>query len=222
MSENLKDGKTVFSGTGMLDMLDSAWLAIKITAVTREGETSTEAQSVEPLQKYVDILLITVSFSLDEETIQQICSDPNPETAFNVMVKRRRAEVKVSKAKDKEHNTFVKYSVVEAASRQGISPSTLMKMRWVVTFKDDGSLKARLVVQGFPDQRLGKILTSSPTASRRPRQIFLTLAASLGFQTHKGAVECAFLQGDLDEQRADDDDDNFNIESAQPVSHTYC
>ena len=24
-----------------------------------------------------------------------------------------------------------------------------MKMRWVVTFKDDGSLKARLVVQGF-------------------------------------------------------------------------
>ena len=30
-------------------------------------------------------------------------------------------------AKDKELNTFVKYSVVEAASRQGISPSALMK-----------------------------------------------------------------------------------------------
>ena len=70
------------------------------------------------------------------------------------MVKRRRAEVKVStlsaeqkrelvEAKDKELNTFVKYSVVEAASRQGISPSALMKTRWVVTFKDDGSLKAR-------------------------------------------------------------------------------
>ena len=62
------------------------------------------------------------------------------------MVRRRRAEVKVStlsaeqkreivKAKDKELSTFVKYSVVEAASRQGISPSALMKMRWVVTFK---------------------------------------------------------------------------------------
>ena len=91
-----------------------------------------------------------------------------------------------------------------------------MKMRWVVTFKDDGSLKARLVVQGFTDQRLGKIPTSSPTASRRSRQIFLTLAASLGFQTHKGDVKCAFLQGDLDEQRADDDDDEdkFKIESA--------
>ena len=89
------------------------------------------------------------------------------------------------KAKDKEPSTFVKCSVVEAASRQGISPSALMKMRWVVRFEDDGSLKARLVVQGFTDQRLDKIPTSSPTASRRSRQIFLTLAASRGFQTHR-------------------------------------
>ena len=88
----------------------------------------------------------------------------------------------------------------------------------------DGSFKARLVVQGFTDQRLGKIPTSSPTASCRSRQIFLTLAASLGFQTHKGDVKCAFLQGDLDEQHADDDDDddNFKTELAQPVSDTFC
>ena len=133
-------------------------------------------------------------------------------TDFNVMVKRRRAEVKVSTLsadqrrelvdpKDKELNTIVEYSVVEAASRQGISPSALMKMRWVVTFKDDGSPN---VVQCFADQRLGKIPTSSPTASRRSRQIFLTLAASLGLQTHKGDVTCAFLQGDLDERHAED------------------
>ena len=57
------------------------------------------------------------------------------------MVKQRRAGVKVStlpaeqrrelaKAKDKELKTFVKYSLAEAASRQGISPSGLMKVRW--------------------------------------------------------------------------------------------
>ena len=126
-------------------------------------------------------------------------------------------------AKDKELNTFVKYSVVEAASRQGISPSALMKMRWVVTFKDDGLLKARLVVQGFTDQRHGNFPPSSPTASRRSRQIFWTLAASLGFQTHKGDEKCTFLQGDLDEQHADENDgNNFKIESAQPVSDTFC
>ena len=51
----------------------------------------------------------------------------------------------------------------------------------------------------------------------------LTLAASLGCQTHKGDVKCAFLKGDLDKQHADDhDDDAFKIESAQPVSDTFC
>ena len=73
---------------------------------------------------------------------------PIRRTAFNVIVRRRCAEVKVSTLsadqrrelvdpKDKELNTIVEYSVIEAASRQGISPSALMKMRWVVTFKDD-------------------------------------------------------------------------------------
>ena len=80
----------------MPDMLDSAWLATKIPAETMKNETLTESQCVETLQKDVDNLLVTVSFSLDEETIQQICSNPDPETAFNVVVKRRRAEVKVS------------------------------------------------------------------------------------------------------------------------------
>ena len=135
--KNLKERKSIFSGTGISDMSKSAWLAIKIKTVTQRRKTTTEAQSVEPLQEDVDNLLVTVSFPLDMETIQQICSNPDPETALNVMVKRRRAKVKVStlsaeqkrelvKAKDKELNTFVKYSVVEAASRQGISPCPLM------------------------------------------------------------------------------------------------
>ena len=78
VSENLKGGTSVFSGIGMPDMSDSAWLAIKIKAETSNVETSTEAKSLEPLQKDVDNVLITVSFSLDEETIQQICSNPDP------------------------------------------------------------------------------------------------------------------------------------------------
>ena len=98
-----------------------------------------------------------------------------------------------------------------------------MTMRWVGTFKDDGSLNARLVVHGFTDRRLGKTPTSSPTASRRSLHIFLTLAAPPGFPTHQGDVKCPFLKGDFDEQHADDnDDDNFKTESAQPVSDTFC
>ena len=153
--------------------------------------------------------LVEVSFRANAEQLEEITR--KPEMVFNAMIKRRKAEVKVStlkpeqrkeleKAKDRELNTWLKYAVVTAASRQGLSPSALMKMRWVVTFKEDGQLKARLVVQGFTDKRLGTIPTSSPTASRRSRQLFLCMAGSLGFQTHKGDVKCAFLQGDLDEE----------------------
>ena len=79
------------------------------------------------------------------------------------------------------------------------------------------------MLQGFSDHRLGTIPTPSPTASRRSREIFLTHAASLGFQTRDGYVKCALLQGNLDEQHADDDDDdNFKIESAKPVSDAFC
>ena len=60
----------------------SASLAIKTKTETQRSESTTEAKSVEPLQKGVDNLLVTVSFSLDEETIQQICSTPNPKTTL--------------------------------------------------------------------------------------------------------------------------------------------
>ena len=153
---------------------------------------------------------MTVSFSLDGETILQICCNPDPETAFNVMVRRRRAEVKVStlsaeqkrelvKARDKELDTV---SCQIFCGRGGITSRDLTVCVDESALGCDvqrlyGSLKARLVVQGCTDQRLGKIPTSSPTASRRSRQIFLTLAASLGFQTHKGDVKMCISSGRL-------------------------
>ena len=51
VSEILKNGKSVFSGTGMPDMLDSAWLAMKVSVETSKNERLTESQSIEPLQR---------------------------------------------------------------------------------------------------------------------------------------------------------------------------
>ena len=68
-------------------------------------------------------------------------------------------------AKDEALNTFVKYAVVEVAARHGISPSALMKVRWVVTLKDGGQLKVRLVVQGVIVQRLAIISNRIPSVS---------------------------------------------------------
>ena len=63
VSENLKDGKGVFSGTRMPDMSDSAWLATNTKTDTRNCESTVDASSVEPSQKDVDNLLITISCS---------------------------------------------------------------------------------------------------------------------------------------------------------------
>ena len=122
----------VFSGTGLLDMLDSARHAIKTK--TQKSESVSLANSVKAFQKDVSDLLVTVSFSSGEQTIFQVCSNPDPETAFNVVVRKRCAEVRVStwsgeqkreleNTKEKELNTIVKYPVVDSASRQGVSSS---------------------------------------------------------------------------------------------------
>ena len=91
---------------------------------------------------------------------------------MSTLTPQRKKEL--AQAKDKELNTWMEHAVVEAAARKGIPPAALMKMRWAVTTKADDSLKARLVVQGFTDTRLGTNKTSSPTSSRRARQIFPT------------------------------------------------
>ena len=67
VSEHLNDGRGVFSGTWMLDMSDRAWLARKTK--TQKSESTVDANAVEPSQKDVNNLSVTVSFSLDEETM---------------------------------------------------------------------------------------------------------------------------------------------------------
>ena len=98
-------------------------------------------------------------------------------------------------AKNAEVSVWVKHTVVERAARAGINAGALMRMRWVITLKDRGALKARLVVQGFTDARLGKIASPSLTCSRRARQICHTIVACLKYEVHKGNVKQAILQG---------------------------
>eukprot|EP00959_Pyramimonas_sp_CCMP1952_P003239 67182-Pyramimonas_sp.AAC.1 len=94
----------------------------------------------------------------------------------------------------------MKYKVCEATSQAGVHPGALVKMRWVITRKEWGDLKDRLVVLGYTDPSLGQIKTASPTRSRRARQMFLGVAVSMGFQVFKGDGKAAFLQRDLGEE----------------------
>ena len=85
--------------------------------------------------------------------------------------------------------------VCEAVLRSGIGDRVPMKMRWVLTVKGDGTAKARLVVLGFQDHRLGRMPTEAPTVSVRGRNLALQLMANLGLKMRKGDVKTAFLQG---------------------------
>ena len=76
------------------------------------------------------------------------------------MTPERKKEL--AKSKDNELTTWMEHAVVDAASRNGIPTSALMKMRWVVTTKADDSLKACFVFQGFTDTVADRIKKGSP------------------------------------------------------------
>ncbi|CAK0841212.1 unnamed protein product [Prorocentrum cordatum] len=122
-------------------------------------------------------LAIMIGFALEESDMDQLSR--RPDKALAAMVKQNKVEVKLKNltaedreklpiAKGNEIKSFLKYRVCEAASRAGVHPGALMKMRWVITRKETGDLKA-----------------------------FLGVSASMGFQVSKGDVKAAFLQGQL-------------------------
>ena len=121
-----------------------------------------------------------------------------------VTVSRLSAEEleKVRQAKSAEINQWLQQAVVEAASASGIPKAQLMRMRWVITKKPTGKYKARLVVQGFTDPQLAELRRESPTASKRARQLFFTMAATMRQHIWKGDVTAAFLQGDETERES--------------------
>ena len=93
--------------------------------------------------------------------------------------------------------------------RKGVDPKRIMKLRWVLTWKDppeeeahlsaDKRAKARLVVIGYQDPDLTEIPRDSPTLATRTRLVFFAICALLGWSLHKGDIKTAFLTGDKSE-----------------------
>ena len=109
---------------------------------------------------------------------------------------KQRADI--ARAKGAEVASWLKYLAVEAALRANYDPAEVMRLRWVLSFKADGRAKARLVVVGYQDPRIGsEVKTAAPVISRRGRQLFFVASAHYGFGCCKGDVSGAFLQGDL-------------------------
>ena len=69
-----------------------------------------------------------------------------------------------------------------------------MKMRWVLRYKEPGKPKARLVIIGYHDPRVGSdVRTEAPVTSRHGRSLFFMATAHSQFSIEKGDVKNAPL-----------------------------
>ena len=98
------------------------------------------------------------------------------------------------KAKEAEVEQWVKEMAAKKVSTY-VPPERVMRMRWVLTYKDTGAPKARMVLVGFEDPDLETLVSSSPTMSRRTRQMFYLMTKLQGWSSMKADVKAAFLQG---------------------------
>ncbi|CAK0880367.1 unnamed protein product, partial [Prorocentrum cordatum] len=93
-------------------------------------------------------------------------------------------------------------------------PADVIRCRWVLTRKSDGTAKARLVLLGYQTKDIGQEPTASPTASRRARNLLLTVAAANSWTIVKGDVTSALLQAnDLEKDLFVEADEALSAES---------
>ena len=118
--------------------------------------------------------------------------DDNEEEIFHAEVKEDEDNRKLcEEAKEKELQNFDEYEVFMEVEH---SNQKVLGTRFVLTQKNDGTIKARLVTKWF--QETDDLQTDSPTASRDTLKVFCTVAANEEWTVVGSDVRSAFLQAD--------------------------
>ena len=185
-----------------------------VRAQERHGEGSGEAQAmtVDELLEENDLVLLSLEIPLPDKPreVKQFARDS---TSWMTAQIKKSPEVKISKlsveevrkfdgAKSVEVNNWIREGACRAAAGY-VPASRIMRMRWVLTYKQSGAAKARIVIIGFEDPDLLELRTASPTMTRRTRQLLLTYASCMQWPLLKGDVKSAFLQGAASEEVRD-------------------
>ena len=92
--------------------------------------------------------------------------------------------------------------------RLKIPRSHILRARWVLTWKNVGTVKgqkARLCALGFQDPRLTTLPTSSPTLTSDGESDILQWIVNKGHLLESGDLKTAFLSGDPDPARKESD-----------------
>ena len=108
---------------------------------------------------------------------------------------------RVRSRKSAEIQSWLRYEAVTAALKLQYHHRDIMKMRWILRYKESGKPKARLVVIGYYDPRVGSdVRTEAPVALRRGGSLFIMATAHNQLPIEKGDVKNAFLQGTIDDK----------------------
>ena len=113
-------------------------------------------------------------------------------------------------AKPAEIQNWLRCEAVTAALRSQYRHRGIMKMRWVLRYKESGKPKARLVIIGYHDPRVDSDVRTETFVSRRGGSLFFMAVAHNQFSIKKGGVKNAFLQGTFD-------DETYGERAAEPV-----
>ena len=124
----------------------------------------------------------------------------------NIRDMNEEEQKQMRQAKEKEVNSYMEHAAVEIAHKQGIDPSRVLGMRWILTWKretdETGEVtgrkpKARLIIKGFQDPDLLKVQRDSPTLGTTGRNLLFAITSLKGLETcSRRYQKTAFLNGD--------------------------
>ena len=185
---------------------------VSANSVSENLKTSSKDDS--HLHRVSDDQGVELTFDVSWNDLENFEANPNSSRNLTAPTIRKGAEVSLRRlnqkdrkelevAKSAETQSWLRYEAVTAAlrSQSQYDHLDIMKMRWVLRYKESGKPKARMVIIGYHDPRVGSdVRTGAPVTSRRGRSLFFMATAHNQFSIEKGDVKNAFLQGTLDDK----------------------
>ena len=155
---------------------------------------------------------VELTFDVSWNDLEKFQAKPNSSRNLIASTIRKSAEVTLRQldqksrkgfevAKSAEIQRWLRCEAVTAALRSQHHHRDIVKMRWVLRYKESDKPKAHLAVIGYHDPRVGSgVRTEAPVASHRGRSLFFMATAHSQFSIGKEDVKNAFLQGTFDDK----------------------
>ena len=172
-------------------------------------ETSWDLWEVEiPLEQAQEVPVLCASTA--DESVLLVSDTKKRKVEVKLSTLKSQDQLRMAVAKHKEIGAWLKHSTVRKVSKGKIPESSIMRCRWILSWKsasptdhpddvqDGRKGKARLVVVGFEDPGVGVVQNDSPTLSKDGRQMVIQQVSSHGWDLVSFDISTAFLHGDGD------------------------